>query len=148
VFAIAGDGNYRVRPIHIDDLARLCADAGVPSADGSRLPDVLEDAVGPERPTFNELVGWIAEAIKSRSRIVHVPAAIVPPVSAVLGKVLHDVLLTRDELRSMMAGRADTAGKPTGSIRISEWIAEHGDELGLRYANEIDRHFGPGRDES
>ncbi|MGD0592659.1 MAG: NAD(P)H-binding protein [Acidimicrobiales bacterium] len=141
VFAIAGDGQYRVRPIHIDDLARLCADAGTPAADGSRRPDLLEDAVGVERPTFNELVGWVAEATKSRARIVHVPAAIVPPVSAVLGKVLHDVLLTRDELHSMMQGRADTDGEATGRVLVSKWVAEHGHELGLRYANEIDRHF-------
>jgi NADH dehydrogenase len=54
---------------------------------------------------------------------------------------VHDVLLTRDELGSMMQGRADTDGEATGHICVSQWIAEHADELGRRYANEIERHF-------
>ena len=46
VFAIGGDGDYRVRPIHVDDLAALALEA-------SRWPDDrIVDAVGPERPTF------------------------------------------------------------------------------------------------
>jgi NADH dehydrogenase len=144
VFAVAGDGQYRIRPIHIDDLAQLCVDAGEPALHGARRPDTLQDAVGPERPTFDELVSWIAKATTAQSRIVHVPAALVPPVSAVLGRMLHDVLLTRDELYSMMHGRADTDGEATGRIRLSEWLAENGPQLGLRYANEIDRHFRSG----
>ena len=28
VFAVGGDGNYRVRGIHVDDLAQLCLEAG------------------------------------------------------------------------------------------------------------------------
>jgi uncharacterized protein YbjT (DUF2867 family) len=28
VFAVGGRGDYRLRPIHVDDLARLCADLG------------------------------------------------------------------------------------------------------------------------
>jgi NADH dehydrogenase len=141
VFAIAGDGRYRVRPIHIDDLARLSADAGARSSDGSRRDDSVVDAVGPESPTFDELVRWVAEATSARSRIIHVPAAIVPPVSALLGKMLHDVLLTRDELLAMMDGLADTTGEATGEMAISHWLRDHGAELGLEYANEITRHF-------
>ncbi len=141
VFAIAGDGRYRIRPIHIDDLARICVDAGAPAADGRRRIDTLQNAVGPERPSFNELVGWIAAATKTRSKVVHVPAALLPPVSALLGKALGDVLLTRDELVAMMGGLADTDGEATGRIAVSEWLSEHGDELGRHYANEIDRHF-------
>ena len=58
-----------------------------------------------------------------------------------LGLALHDVLLTRDEYRAMAAGLADTDGPATGSTRLSTWIAEHGDDLGLHYANEFERHF-------
>lgn len=141
IFAIAGDGQYRIRPVHIDDLARLCVDAGMPDAHGERKGDLVVDAVGPERPTFDELVGWIAEAVSARARIAHVPAAVVAPISAMLGRLVDDVLLTRAELGSMMQGRADTHGEATGGIRVSQWIAEHADELGLRYANEIERHF-------
>lgn len=145
VFAIAGDGTYRIRPIHVDDLARVMADAGAPASDGSRKPDSIADAVGPDRPRFRELVDWIAEATGARSRVIHVPAFVVTPMSALLGVALRDVLLTKAELSAMMHGLADTEGEATGHISIEKWIAEHGNDLGLTYANEIDRHFGRSR---
>ena len=51
------------------------------------------------------------------------------------------MLLTADEYRAMADGLADTDGPATGSTRISEWVADHGDTLGTSYANEIQRHF-------
>jgi NADH dehydrogenase len=135
VFGIGGDGNYRIRGIHVDDLAQLCLEVGNQSGDS------VTDAVGPERPTFNELVASVREAVGSRSLVVHVPGMVVPALSSVLGSVLHDVLLTRDEYQAMANGLADTDGPSTGATRLSTWISEHGDELGVHYANELRRHF-------
>jgi uncharacterized protein YbjT (DUF2867 family) len=135
VFAVGGDGNYRIRGIHVDDLARLCLEAA------GETVDSVTDAVGPERPTFNELVSMVREAVGARTRVVHLPGALLPPVSSLLGLALHDVLLTRDEYRAMAAGLADTDGPPTGSIGLSTWILDNRNELGLHYANELQRHF-------
>ena len=135
VFGVGGDGSYRIRGIHVDDLARLCLRLGGESHDS------VTDAVGPDRPTFDELVDSIRTAVGAHSRIVHVPGVLVPGLSSVLGAALHDVLLTRDEYQAMAAGLADTDGPATGSTRLSTWIAERGDDLGLRYANELKRHF-------
>ncbi|MGH9171896.1 MAG: SDR family oxidoreductase [Acidimicrobiales bacterium] len=145
VFGIAGDGNYRLRPVHVDDLARLAADCGSPPTDRSLASGSVVDAVGPDRPTFNELVEWIRGATGARSRIVHAPAALLPPLSRLLGLALRDVLLTGDELRSMMSGLADTDGPATGTISIKAWLAEDGKDLGLSYANEVSRHFASRR---
>jgi uncharacterized protein YbjT (DUF2867 family) len=135
VFAVAGDGRYRVRGIHVDDLADLAV------AYGARSEDAVVDAVGPDRPTFAELVAAIRRAVGSRSLVVRVPRTLVPAASWALGRVLHDVLLTRDELDSMMDGLADTDGPATGERSILDWIADHGDRLGRSYANELVRHF-------
>ena len=135
LFAIGGRGDYRIRGIHIDDLAQLCL------AKGAEEHDSITDAVGPERPTFTELVMSIRDAIGSRSRIVHVPGVLVPPLSRLVGAALHDVLLTRDEYQAMAHGLADTEGPATGSSLLSEWLAAYRDELGRRYANELARHF-------
>ncbi len=51
VFAIGGRGEYRLRPIHVDDLAALCTGLG------ARTDTVTVDAVGPESLTFRQLVG-------------------------------------------------------------------------------------------
>jgi NADH dehydrogenase len=135
VFGVAGRGDYRLRPIHVDDLAELCISLG------QRRDDSVHDAVGPERPTFDELVRQIKSATGARARIVHLRPALVRPISVVLGRALHDVLLTPEELRAMMDGLADTTGPATGTTELSRWLESHGDELGRRYANELKLHF-------
>jgi uncharacterized protein YbjT (DUF2867 family) len=135
VFAVGGRGDERIRGIHIDDLAELAV------AKGSERDDSVTDAVGPERPTFLELVTLIREAVGSRSRIIRVPGAVIPPLSYLLGLALGDVLLTKDEYVAMSGGLADTDGPATGTTALSEWLVDHGGSLGLTYANEIDRHF-------
>ena len=71
VFALAGDGSYRVRPVHLDDVARLCVEAG------TRGDETTVDAVGPERPTYEELVLQVRDAVGSRTRVVHLPTSVV-----------------------------------------------------------------------
>ncbi|HLN05653.1 MAG TPA: NAD(P)H-binding protein, partial [Acidimicrobiales bacterium] len=135
VFVVGGSGSYRIRAIHVDDLAGLAVEAG------RGRDDVILDAVGPERPTFLELVAQIREAVGSRARIVKLPGPLLPVLSGALGLALRDVLLTRDEYHAMAEGLADTEGPPTGSTRLSTWLTEHGDRLGIEYANELRRHF-------
>lgn len=137
VFAVGGTGSYRIRPIHVDDLARLCLAAG------SSTSTYTVDAVGPERPTFFELVCLIRDSIGSHARVLRVPGAVVPAVASLIGWALRDTLLTRDEYYAMAEGLADTDGPAMGEIAVTRWVAEHGDTLGRRYANEIDRHFRP-----
>jgi NADH dehydrogenase len=135
VFAIGGSGNYRIRPIHVDDLAGLCVSLG------ARQDTVILDAVGPESISFRQLVEDIRVAVGSRSVLVPVPGLAVPALARVLGVVLRDTLLTAEEYRSMAAGLADSAAPATGTIAVTDWIRSHGDELGRRYANELDLHF-------
>ena len=135
VFAIGGRGDYRIRGIHIDDLAQLCVQKG------TERHDSVIDAVGPERPTFVELVTSIRDVVGSHARLVHVPGAAAPLLSRLVGLALHDVLLTRDEYGAMVAGLADTEGPATGATALSGWLAAHRDDLGRHYANELERHF-------
>jgi len=137
LFAIGGRGDYRIRAIHVEDLARLCLEKGSESGNS------VTDAVGPEQPTFVELVNMIKDAIGSRSRLVHVPGSTLPTLSRIVGLVLGDVLLTRDEYRAMANALADSDAPTTGPTRISQWLVENGSTLGRNYANEIKRHFEP-----
>jgi uncharacterized protein YbjT (DUF2867 family) len=137
VFAIGGRGDYRLRPIHIDDLAQLCADLG------ERDDTVTVDAVGPQSVTFAELVAAIKAAVASRAVIVRVPGALIPPLAAGLNLALRDTLLTAGEYRAMAAGMADSGAAATGSVVLTDWINEHRHELGRHYANELDLHFRP-----
>ena len=135
VFAVGGTGEYRLRPIHVDDLARLAVTAG-----DSTETEVI-DAVGPERPTFVELVQFIKAAVGSRSQVVRVPGSLIPPAARLLGLALRDTLLTSDEYQAMADGLADTDGPATGETSLTQWITDHKGTLGRTYANELDRHF-------
>ena len=67
---------------------------------------------------------------------MHLPAGVVLGASKVIGLVLRDQLLTREELESTMEGLADSDAPSTGTASLAGWIAEHGDDLGRRYRNE------------
>jgi uncharacterized protein YbjT (DUF2867 family) len=135
VFAVGGGGRYRVRGIHVEDLARLCVELG------ARDDTMVVDAVGPQTLTFRQLVGAIRAAVGSHAVVVPVPGLVLVGLSKALSLLLRDTLLTRDEYRAMADGLADSDGPATGRIAITDWIAEQGPELGRRYANELDRHF-------
>jgi nucleoside-diphosphate-sugar epimerase len=139
VFAIGGRGDYRVRGIHVDDLARLCIGLGAGS------DTVTVDAVGPQSVTFREMVDAIRCAVGSRARVVSVPGPVLLGLSSVLGAALRDTLLTREEYWAMADGLADSAAPATGETAFTDWVATHGPELGRVYANELDRHFRPAR---
>jgi NADH dehydrogenase len=132
VFAVGGTGEYRIRPIHVDDLARLAVRAG---------DSAVTEAVGPERPTFLALVQTIRAAVGSRSQVIRVPGTLIPAAARVLGLALRDTLLTVEEYQAMADGLADTDGPATGETALSQWIADHQDTLGRVYANELTRHF-------
>lgn len=135
VFAIGGRGDYRVRGIHVDDLARLCVELG------GRGDTVLVDAVGPQSLTFRDMVAAIRAAVGSRAVVLTVPGWLIPALSAALGTVLRDVLLTSEEYQAMAAGLADSDAPSTGRVVFTDWVAEHGSELGRSYSNELDLHF-------
>ena len=135
VFAVGGSGEYRIRPVHVNDLARLAVQAG------EETETEVIDAVGPERPTFVELVQFIKETVGSRSRVVRVPGSLIPPAAQLLGLALRDTVLTAEEYQAMADGLADTDGPATGETSLTRWITDHQGALGRSYANELDRHF-------
>lgn len=135
VFAIGGDGKYRIRGIHVDDLARLCVGLG------ARPDTVTVDAVGPQRLTFRELVQAVRDAVGSRALIVPVPGRLLVALASAAGLVLRDRLLTGEEYYAMAAGLADSDAPATGTIAFTDWLAAHHDDLGRRYANDLTRHF-------
>lgn len=135
VFALPGDGAYRVRPVHLDDVAQLCLELS--RAD---RPATV-DAVGPDTFTFEELVRQIRGAVGSRSRFVHVDPRVARLAASAIGLLVRDVVVTDDELGGLMTEKAYSDAPATGRLRFAPWVREAGPELGRRYASEIDRHF-------
>ncbi|MQA64057.1 MAG: NAD(P)H-binding protein [Actinophytocola sp.] len=135
VFAIGGRGDYPIRGIHVNDLASLCVDLG------ARSDSVVVDAVGPQTLTFKELVQAVKSAVGSNALIVPVPGALLRVMSRTMGMLLRDKLLTSAEYQAMVDGLATSDAPATGRTVMTDWIAEHGPELGRVYANELNLHY-------
>jgi NADH dehydrogenase len=133
VFGIFGDGKYRLRPIHVDDLAALAV------REGQGSENHLLDAVGPETFTYRELVEEIARAIGATPRIVSVPAWLGWRVGWLMGKALGDVMLTREEVGGLMAGLLYVDSPASGQTRLADWLRENAATLGTRYFGELVR---------
>lgn len=124
VMPLPDGGSYRVRPVHVDDVARLCVES---EAEVDATPI---DAVGPERPTYTELVRSVRDAVGSHARLVRVPARVVALGAGLLGRLTRQPLLTGEELYSTIDGLADSDGPATGPTRLSAWLAAQGHLLG------------------
>ena len=48
-------------------------------------------------------------------------------------------MITREELRGLMADLLHVDTTPTGTTRLSEWAVAHADQLGQRYRSELIR---------
>ncbi len=135
VFAMPGDGSYRVQPVHIDDVSRICVESARPG------PDRLLDAAGPETLTFEAAVRAIRDAVRSRAAIVHLPPRAIYAMSRVLGVFLRDVVLTPEEIGGLAADLLVSREPPLGRMGFSDWLEADGARLGRSYANEMKRHF-------
>jgi NADH dehydrogenase len=134
VFGVFGDGSYRLQPIHVDDFARLAVEQG------RRRENVILDAIGPETFTYRELVRVIGEGIGRPRPIISVPPVLGHLAAALIGKLVGDVVLTRDEIKGLMAGLLYVDGPPAGHIRLSDWVRQNAETLGRRYESELARH--------
>jgi len=116
IFAVSGHGTYRVRGIHIDDLARLCVSLG------ACTDTVTMDAVGPQTLTFRELVDAARTAVGSHAVVVSVPGPVLTTLVRAVSLMLRDTVLTPEEYHAMAVDlrrcrrardRIDYPGRPT-----------------------------------
>lgn len=135
VFAIPGDGLYRIRPIYVEDMALLLVDAA-----NAQSNEVI-NAVGPETFTFEELFRLIALCVGRSVRLVHMPARVAYMATLVTGWFVGDVVLTWEEYRGLMGNLLAPVGPSAGETRLSAWLAEHGEAVGKQYASEVARHY-------
>ena len=135
VFIIPGNGDCLVQPVFVDDLATLAVDA----AQSGGNPVI--DAVGPEVYTFHELVRLIAQVVESRAKLVHLPPAVALLGSKLLGLMVKDVLLTRDEVDGLLSNLLVTTCPGTAPTKLSDWLYENASGVGTRYASELSRHY-------
>ncbi|MCW5201526.1 NmrA family NAD(P)-binding protein [Desulfobulbus sp. US4] len=132
---VFGDGEYKLQPIHVDDLAALAVQQGKETGNS------IINAIGPETFTYRELLTTVAEIIGKRRPVVSVPPAIGHLTGWIAGKFLNDVLITRDEIKGLMDNLLYVNSPPTGKTKLTDWAKENADSLGRKYSNELTRRL-------
>lgn len=133
VFGVFGNGQYRLQPIYVDDLAELAVEQG------ENKEDIVINATGPETFTYKGLVETIGDIIGKKRPIISVPPAIGYIAGILIGKLVDDVMITREEIDGLMADLMYVDSPPAGKIKLTDWVREHADSLGRRYTSELAR---------
>jgi uncharacterized protein YbjT (DUF2867 family) len=133
VFGLFGDGSYRLRPLHVDDMAALMLNRATETSNS------VTDAVGPESFSYRELVTSLADLLQIRRTIVPLPPLLAYAASKFLNPILRDVIITREEVAGLMRGLLDSSAPSPGTIRLTDWARSQAHDLGVRYASEVGR---------
>lgn len=133
VFGVFGDGNYRLAPIYIDDLAKLAVEQG------RNRENTIINAIGPETFTYKGLVQEIGKAIGKKRLIISIPPTIGYILGSIIGKIIGDVLITRQEIEGLMADLLYVDAPPAGETRFTHWVRENAGSLGKHYSSELTR---------
>ncbi len=135
VFGVFGSGEYRLQPIYVDDLAALAVEQG------GKREDIIIDAIGPETFTYRELVYLIGETIGKKRPVVSVPPGVGYLAGWILGKCVGDIMITREEIKGLMADLLYTTSPAAGTTSLTNWIRDQADSLGRKYTSELGRRL-------
>jgi uncharacterized protein YbjT (DUF2867 family) len=133
VFGAFGDGSYRLQPVYVDDLAALAVEQG------KKKENVILNAIGPETFTYRELAQTIGRIIGVRRPVLALPPWLAYAVGSTMGRLLGDVMITWPEVKGLMADLLCVDSPASGTTRLTDWIREHRDTLGVHYASELKR---------
>lgn len=133
VIGIFGMGEYRIQPIHVDDLARIALD------EGERLDDVTLNIPGPETFPYRKLIQTIGQSIGKNRFILPLPPFVVLFAGALIGRIVGDIMITKDEMTGIMQNLLCVQASPAGTIKLSQWLVENRETIGLRYASDLAR---------
>lgn len=133
LFGVFGDGKYRLQPIYVDDLAKLAVE------EGEKKENNIIDAIGPETFTFRDLAETIGEIIGKKRFILSIPPFLGYIVGWITGKIVGDIMITKEEIDGLMADLLYTDSPPAGETKLTDWMRENSYCLGMKYASELKR---------
>jgi NADH dehydrogenase len=136
VFGVFGAGDYRLQPIYVDDLASAAVEQA--TRDGG---NEVMNAIGPETFTYRSLVSTIKQTLGLKRLIIGLPPRVCYWGCKLFGLLVHDVIVTRQEIQGLMEERLYVDVPALGTTKLSEWIEQHKDTLGRHYTSEIARRM-------
>ena len=119
IFPVFGSGDYPVQPVFVEDIATLAVDAA------SQSGSTVTDAVGPETFGFESMLRLLAESMGVGCRFVHTPPSVGLALSQLVGLLVRDVVLIRDEVDGLMEGLLKSDAAPTCETKLSDWLKDN-----------------------
>ena len=107
--------------------------------DGREDENLIIDAIGPETFTYRGLVKKIGEITGKHRPVVSVPPFLGYLAGWIIGKIVNDVMITKEEIKGLMANLLYVESPPAGATKLTEWAQKHSDTLGLKYTSELVR---------
>ena len=96
---------------------------------------------GRRRMTLRELVAALARRDRREGAAHRRPARADHAAHAAGGRLLRDVIVTRDELAGLSRSLLISGEEPLGRDRFTEWVPAHAATLGRSYVSELKRNF-------
>lgn len=135
VFVAPSKSDCLIQPVYVKDVADLAVDAG------RQKNNSVADAVGPDVYTFDQLIRLIAASVGSRARVVRLNRRLVLLGAKLLGFLVNDTVLTRDEVDGLLSNLLVSSRPATGHTSLTDWLSENANYLGTRYTSELSRHY-------
>ena len=83
----------------------------------------------------------LASALSACVRLVRMPPSLGFALTKLVGLLLRDVGLTRDEVDGLIVGLLASGAVPTGTTMLGGWLADNADGLGRGYVSEMRRNY-------
>jgi NADH dehydrogenase len=131
VFPLFGRGQYRVQPVFVDDLAKIAV------SEGQKRANVTINCIGPESPTYREMVEQIASTIGKKRLIIPAPAFAAYLGTKMLGKLAGDIMITWEEVKGLSQGLLCVDSPAAGETKLSDWLLENAASVGRQYRSEL-----------
>ena len=135
VFCVFGDGNYRLQPIYVDDLAKLAVEQG------KQTENKIINAIGPETFTYRSLVEKLGDIIGKRRPIISTPPSVCYMAGLIIGEIFGDIMITREEIKGLMADLLYADALPAGETKLTDWARKNSAIIGKRYTSELSRRL-------
>ncbi|MEN8189311.1 MAG: NAD-dependent epimerase/dehydratase family protein [Thermodesulfobacteriota bacterium] len=135
IFPVFGYGSYRIQPIYVEDFAQLAI------REGQNRENVIINAVGPETYSYRQLIEKIGDILCVNKPIINVTPEIGYIAGTLIGKIVKDVIVTKEEIKGLMADLLCVDSTPTGKTKLSDWVVLHKDTLGHKYSSELARRL-------
>lgn len=133
IFGVFGNGEYRLQPIYVDDLAEIAVH------EGESRENKIINCIGPETFTYRGLVETIGNIIGKKRFVIPVPPFIGYLAGNIIGKIVGDLFITREEIDGLMRDLLYVKTAPNGKTQLTKWARDYADTLGRHYSSELAR---------